>query len=669
MVGLQPSATAVALKTWVNLQDAPQPDEVWLLATPQVRSSQASRLVEFCETLGLRGRVIAVNTSLEPGRGERTVSEALREELASINPPPMVIFYGEPGLKALALAAAQELARRQGTTKTIHTDSEYLYEVACNGPDERWSKYALQDLGMKELLNLYDLKVSIEPWRFSKSELHDRLSQLGTQLPNDIRKGVRFLTGGRVPVLHLAYERRGWFYGLRLIQGGQDSALTQTRNLIRMALELKNLRPVLAVVSPREPVLQRARSSGLEAIAWDDDSKLQAWVSRRAAAPGHASERREDPRAPVQLQSLQGRGGNGRPLAVWMGADPSATLVSLFTHQPAEAWVLYDHQTPVVKERVRRLQECLGSVPVGTAHFVPSDRMGRGILRYLTGIRNLEADVSPGTKMQSYALARIPGAELWSLHGRVAKAVRLDGGDERPLRGPNIATQARLCGGSLLNPGEDAKNWGQKQLRFLTLLGKCLATCLNERPIRRLDPLPSLKCSDGWVTVSAELNEVQVKYRGEAASSSLVCAGGAWLERLTAAALAQAGADEIRTNLTVAYPDGDRRDEVDAIARFGHRFLVASCKLKRYPEDAAAPSPPGRDDLNLQAQEVEAVALSCAGHQAIPVVIRPKLPAGLIEIRLHVRKGAVYLDLPRLFLSPLREVLEDIWSARSQGGE
>ena len=94
---------------------------------------------------------------------------------------------------------------------------------------------------------------------------------------------------------------------------------------------------------------------------------------------------------------------------------------------------------------------------------------------------------------------------------------------------------------------------------------------------------------------------------------------GAWLEQVVPAALVKARADEVCLNLKwawlpgVSVPEGGPGDELDVAARFGHALLAISCKVR-----ATGVS------LRRQAAEAEAIARTCLGRFAVPVVVRAR---------------------------------------------
>lgn len=121
-----------------------------------------------------------------------------------------------------------------------------------------------------------------------------------------------------------------------------------------------------------------------------------------------------------------------------------------------------------------------------------------------------------------------------------------------------------------------------------------------------------------------------------------------------AAALVLAGADEVRLNLKWGWPPDAQgrspgvRDELDVAARFGGQLFAVSCKLR-------APNVTPRK----QAVEVEAVARTCLGRFAVPVVVRVRLPSRPLPA-----KGAAFFGLATVVGEDFRERLDQAVSAR-----
>lgn len=143
-----------------------------------------------------------------------------------------------------------------------------------------------------------------------------------------------------------------------------------------------------------------------------------------------------------------GAGQRGETLALFLGPDPSATLVSLYTHRPGRAVVLYDQSSPSVGQRAAGLWTMASLLPVDELILVPSDRWGRGAGAVLDTLNVSLIDITPGSKAQTVALLRAVGKMVtpplvWTLAAGKGLALCLDGVDD-PLTmvGPPVSVLA-----------------------------------------------------------------------------------------------------------------------------------------------------------------------------------------------------------------------------------
>jgi hypothetical protein len=296
----------------------------------------------------------------------------------------------------------------------------------------------------------------------------------------------------------------------------------------------------------------------------------------------------------------------------------------------------------------------LGDLPIGEVDFVQTDLYGCGLGAWWQGLpdefrTNMRVDVTPGTKGQACALARLPGAQLWSLQGHRGLAAALDGGKESlPLSGPPLFISAAVTGGTLQSGGRriDA---GQRPARagFLDVLIEFIG-CLAADG-RAFQPGPSVSCTHGRVTThrrSADEASLAVTHRGRSATGSIE-GGGFWLEELVAYALVKAGADEALIDISWDWSSAMReylqslgryaahRRELDVAARFGHQIVAVSCKT--LPPRWIEP-----ERLDAMWREIQAVAFGAFGNFAAAILVlsgvrqrptRPEIPViGMEEI-------------------------------------
>ena len=636
-VGLQPAATAVALEAWIDHHGPP--DTVLLLTTDRVKA-EAQRLkqqfsVPFKEF-----------SASDPTKAMQCV------------PCGTIAYFADPGLKSPVAALSAVLSRRESEVLFLHADTTslhiYSHHTNC------WTNKPLVDLGLERLLALQERQMT--PAKRTTQLLDNRC------YPSYIHKNVNVLQSGEwIGNFDLAFESKGRLFLLTEISQSnspRSNSLDQTRTAFAAAA---NIQASLAVLSNDRPVLRRATRAGFMAINSTTEpgrKRLEKWIERKRLPPIRKYPvARRDPR-PGRTTTLSGKGGNGPPLCVCLGRDPSATLMSLFTHEPQQAVVYWDPSIQLIEDATSRLKNIHKELPVGSVTFAPTDHLGRGIENCAPRARGLRADITPGTKAQACSLARLPGAELWSLAGDagIAGSVLPTPARETPLVAPDLRIQAYVVGGEMYKPR------------------RCLSTCHPDRNFLRLVSLHLHSWIRSWEAKAVSLGDVlsgsdclEVVKRHRRSLRIKISLGaekdigtlpsgdgndGEWFELLVANAFLEAGADEVWIGVKWKWDSDSRsrrphhRDEVDVLVRMKHRFLVVSCKTGKNPTDRRA------------CQEIEAVALSNMGRMAVPVVVRPKLSKKTNGA--DFRKGAVLLDIEAI-ADPecLRARLSDEFRRRS----
>lgn len=643
-VGFQPAAIATALKGWGRAKGPPE-KVIFLFteATREITRRLASKLQEW--NLYQQIKPIPVSET-----------NHLAQEVAGATE---IVFYADPGLK---FQVVQAYFRYFNTATLLHADAEKLRMCRLEGGRERWEELESVDLGLEQLLALHEMMVVP-----GSSSLHPTLQRCLEEqhllpLPPLIRKNPRFMMrdGWEIAPFALTYECRGWLYGLAVVDPTTpEERLHQMRDLISLAAKgLQGLQPRVAVLSPDEYALQRAREGRLLPIRCqtrDGKKRLEAWVAGNPPLPGRVPLKTALPSGSFSLPSTQGQGGSGPPLVGCVGADPSATLLTLVTHRPKRALIFYDHQTLLIQEIAARLHQEMGSLPVGSVEFIPTDHLGRQVLKRL----ELEAkkpphqlNITPGTNAQGCALARvalIKKWELWSLNTQAGQAQCLTHPNKCPLPfgAPPLLTQARVVGGPLHDEGKEIEAADRKGLR---LLARLLAFWLHATPNASI---PWHDLSTFWSPLGSIDRNGWVRFQEEKAKVRIDRVGGYWFEFLVGAALLDAGADEVRVGVKWQWPKrAEPRTDADVLVRWGYWFLAVSCKV-------------GSVRLGPALREIEAVASSGVGRFAIPILAKPRTDPTAIKDSLQARKGAVLLDL-QIIVDPerLRETIERIVRVR-----
>ena len=542
-----------------------------------------------------------------------------------------------------------------------------IYIRQLKDGQEAWEKINTVNFGFKALLSLYGIEFEQD-----REKIHPLIHKL-VEL-NLMTQAVRGLKLGEASIwFDLAYEKGGFLYVLKVVDDGREEMLQEMRDLIRINNELNELQPRIAVLTPHEHVLARARREKFIAInskSPQGRERLEKWMRQSVPPPGGQFEQPPQEIPPFVKTAtapppVEGCGGNGLPLAVCLGNDASVTLVSLYTHKPKQVFLFYDINTPPVAEAARRLIDRINQIPVGKVELNETDILGRKIASTLTSKRSatnepLRVDITPGTKAQACELIRIPNAEIWEISGDTGRANRISDSSDKslPLEVPDILTQAYCVGGNLQDIGGNLQEF-EEQKDFLELLTQFYSRYVRENECKYIT-LTNLDCRGGTLRIFND-GQIEVKLDGNRQNGFFPRQyGGYWFEIMAANAFLSAGADEVRHNVKWDWPQhgqlGGTMDEVDVIARFGTRFLAVSCKAGKNVSIAKA------------RREIEAVAKSKLGRFAIPILVRPFVKdQGIIRRSLQSRNEAHGLDL-RYIETPhkLRSTLGQIFKRRGK---
>lgn len=660
-VGNQPSAVAVAYKTW-RWQERADGHQVVLLSTPQTEEA-ADRLRRWIRDVSHADcHIIRIAPGTSHHTALPTAMQAVRDLLAQDTGGTEVVYLADPGLKSSVAMVARELPDH---ATILHADADQLHACRMEAAGEQWQAFPLQDLGTKALLDLYGLRRERTD-RTLPDLLTRCLSGQGMTLPDSLIRNLRFSGKSSVPTLHLAYEARGQLFGVVVIVGsGADERLQSVRDIRRMSVELQGLRPRLTIISEVKRILARARTYGIAAIEGQTGAGLQEWLARQAPPPGRAVSRAERPTSAVATAftragaqgdpDVYGTGGEGSPLVVCLGTDPSSTLLAICTHRPQVCHVLYDRETPDVVLLTDRLKVVADRLPIGRLVVAPTDLMGRGVRERLSEMagneKALAVNITPGTKAQGRALAQMRGTELWSLNTRMGEAQCLTDPTRRgiPMAAPPVLLQAQVVGGDLLSEGVAETDPGE----FWTLTLRLLAAYARETPPNRSFALDSIEWKHGAIRRQGGQYEAQFG-KQRARGNFRNVEGGFWLEEVVAKAFVLAASDEVRTGIRWNWPHGLRaitedgptfKDDLDIAVRIGFRYFGVSCKSSDRT-------------LDKNIREAEAVAGACLGRFTIPVLAIPRLSDEAVTTSLLAKNGAILLNMDTLADSDrLREYL------------
>ncbi|MBI5445939.1 MAG: hypothetical protein HY900_32585, partial [Deltaproteobacteria bacterium] len=470
-VGEQPGAVATVAKTLLGLKRIDR-----VILSPTQRTQRAASLLErYLRGLGL---TIVVTSAVDPLGDEGTVAETVIREAER----DAVYFNCSAGLAFFVGKLACRLRSTRGV-EAVHAGADRLYRVGGGWQAE------LADLGIEPLLRLHGLFPRAggerEDGTLERLSLVDESSQ--------------------EPVFEadLAFERAGRLCcRLRDVRGRDPTR--QIIGWMRGAPVLRHLRPHFTVETRDPVVAARLRFLGADVIQWpgrraedrvrrkaDCEALVRLWDERRPRGPGvtvpPGAGLDEEPPA-----SAAGAGGSGPGVMTCLGNDPSATLRVLACHRPEVAWILYDRTTPYVTALAARLAANAARIPAGELRFAGVTHWGEGMdpdrLGALLGDRApVWANVTPGTKAQSWALGSLDGgiARPSSLHVQRGCVVSLEDGSGVPgtsWTDSDLLVTARVRGGPLREPpGQDEALLCARQ-DFLDAVSRVVAAEARKNP-------------------------------------------------------------------------------------------------------------------------------------------------------------------------------------------
>lgn len=652
-VGFSAAGPVAAIRTWIAHEG---PARILLLETPDVRKTGVADRVSAALSAPDDDRIL-INSRLATADDLSTAQQELAKRLA-LPDGAQVVFYADAGLRWHAALLARLLPE---DAICLHAERGGWLVPRRLGTGEMLDPIEIVDLGFDGLMALGGFKPKRGALRPEAS-----VALAAIDLPRKMKQDVQILPDSAS--LDLAYERSGWIHGLRIAarrsatgRAGRTKARAGLKESVRevqgLLLPLRRAGVVLTVGSDNTYARTRAEQAGLRAISL---SSLKPWIEEATAPlvkpvwslPGG-----------VEMHSCEGGGGDGPPLALWMGTDPTATLLSLFTHRPKSAAILYDATSRRVCLMTQRLEKVCRQLPVDRIHLIPSTFFGTGVteaLRALSVGEGFKVDVTAGTQPQALALAGARSAQMWCIASS-ERAVRLDQWESRPTTAPPLLVLAEMCGGSF--ELEDQPLEQPENRRFVRLLGRALARYLAKgldrgrsiTAIRRFPP-------QSWGSVE-QLGggRVRVTLDGETAEGTEPLTNdGNWLEWVTAGAFMDAGAEEVRVGIRWTFPDSrEPMNEADVAARVGKRMFVVEGKSARTGTGGRVKA--GRI-------QVEAVAPQGFGSYAIPVVVRPRVDPVLFRKQLDAKRGALLMDLALLADAEcFKETIGRVLEARKGG--
>ena len=251
LVGFQPSAVAVPLASWIAAK--PKPSEVVLLATEKVKSTADRLKIWIQENFQIPPVCIPISSN-QVLQGEELVFSKTIKAFLDKEPNQQIIFNAQPGLNAHVVILSQALPE---SSIFLHSMVDKLYTYQTIEGQEKWKEISHVDIGLKSLLDLYDIQFR------TTEDFSNLIRRVFTEdIPLNVSRGLEF--SGTQIGFDLAFEKAGFFFGLKVIEG--KNSLQQIRELQRVQNELRGLQPQIAVLTPQDTILARARRAKFLAI-------------------------------------------------------------------------------------------------------------------------------------------------------------------------------------------------------------------------------------------------------------------------------------------------------------------------------------------------------------------------------------------------------------------
>lgn len=504
----------------------------------------------------------------------------------------------------------------------IYSEQSRLFMV---GGSQSWP---LGDLGLDTLLALHGLAGE-----------HD-----GTDM-NGVARNLRLMQGTEeILRMDWAYERWGRFYALWEDVGD----LQAMRNIIGQGGDkggLNSLHIQKTVTTDYQHIYTRAIVNNIEVMQprsnEEERDKLTNWKLRHPAVPGRAF-----PSAPKKAavsdsvrERFFGAGGDGASLLVGLGNDASSTLAAIYAHRPSWCGVLYDSSVPFLKWLAGNLAACAEHLPLGQLELIPlPDALaGKGIDNSILPAEvqselPVLANITPGTKAQTYAFGRLDGVRLCSIHNKAGQVMDLESNVQLGLACNSVPTGiAGLVQGG---PGASCRLQESDlvpRMEFLSLMLRAVAAVHREKGKFFLRKNPDKVCrAAGYEIRSAWQDgffQIQVRGEGRTAEGSLPAPkipgnkslGGDWFEDLVAAAFFQAGATDLWVGMKWPWGTSRRRSchrtEIDVVFPWHTHHVVVSVKAYDLAREGT---------VEEKSMEVRAMANECFGRLSLPVLVHFK---------------------------------------------
>jgi hypothetical protein len=680
LIGMQPGAVAASTKTMIMHTDV---SHILLFPTKKTIGI-AERLIEFIRNL--KADIEIDFYEVDTFNPEKSAWEAIKKVIQSNSFPGPFYFDTSPGLNFQIARTSLHLQKNQLDVIPLYADNTALHFI------EKGTSLMLENIGLENLLKLHQLKKTTV-----MSPMGKKMPYIQIEFNNEKSQFVdlREYHGRLHCVKDLLFQE---FHGIENFEKLQDREKKVLRNkargvfdVLKTTQRLNHLHPTMHILTNFFTIRRRLLSrndlkvyyfdthiqNNQDKIALIQKNLPLLWENVSKHIEVKEKRTRQQPKAMrfnTGMISIKSSGEwKNENLIVNLGSDPASTLLAIFTHQPEELIILVDQHTPIVCAHAEKIKEQKSYIRSKNIHFWPTDLKGN--IQFMDALeKKLSqgkwiANITPGTKAQSWQLVRRFNVESWSLNNSRKRA--------EPLIPQNSETKddhhynyrlAPIITQTSIQQKEPLYNiindtWKdifsesifikpyhgtsleeiKKRKKFLFQFACVVSTIAQKRkgvfPVHQaswkknhtLPREPSkfyLKCLN--VKESKEEMTFEVYYNKQKTIGMIhgVPYGGHWLEEVVAGAFLEAcGAEITDLRVGIKWPWHDQssatnatdefKTELDVIFIWRQYYVCISCKLGENKKEI--------EDIK---SEIRAEARECFGRFALPVLVKGGIPGG-----------------------------------------
>ncbi|HNV69141.1 MAG TPA: hypothetical protein PKO06_05540 [Candidatus Ozemobacteraceae bacterium] len=424
----------------------------------------------------------------------------------------------------------------------------------------------------------------------------------------------------------------------------KEALLRKTRDIMTLATG----RSRFAQLFHREVIVVTARKNVQERLETEGRGKIRVerWPLERIRATYRnfsgwvRSLARPQPVHSVRSASTRNveqrgkRNQQGTSLAVFLGSDILPTLIAIRSHAPSNLYLFYDAgNTQIVQTAELWMKEWV-KLGVSYVAFISTGFLDLQLLEAEIRAERLEVNSTPGTKLQGallILLGRMSNPEVvsvWTINNATRRLSDLTGHlPDRPLKGPSPLKLLTLRGENIHQAGEDEGVLARRKWIMDALTNWFRRVSESGNPLQRFSA--GQNAEYGEMTCHVTGNDAFLRSKTSKAEVRIDLRQDQWFERWVGWRFFVAGkADEVAVRLRTQWrhesdsvacrgdelSDIDKpyvsfKSDLDVVLRFGHRYMVVSCKSGKI------------ESTNAHADETAATA-AMFGRFTVPVLVQ-----------------------------------------------